>query len=141
MAIYIPVDLRRRIRERDRCRCSYCLTTEMNSGIRMVFDHIWPLVRGGETSFENLCLACRSCNEYKSDLVMGRDAVTGETVPLFNPRLQIWQEHFEWNLAGTGIQGKTTIGRVTVQVLQMNHPAIAIARGRWVEVGWHPPTD
>lgn len=23
---------------------------------------------GGDTTFENLCLACRSCNEYKSNL-------------------------------------------------------------------------
>ncbi|MEP0960019.1 HNH endonuclease [Leptolyngbya sp. FACHB-1515] len=60
----------------------------------MSFDHIHPQSKGGATSFENVCLACRSCNEYKSDSTEGQDPLTGEVVPLFNPRMQQWSEHF-----------------------------------------------
>ena len=57
MAIYIPVDLRNRVRACDRDRCCYCKTSEALSGIRMAFDHIHPRSKGGETCFENVCLA------------------------------------------------------------------------------------
>ena len=30
-------------------------------------EHIIPRSKGGETAFENLCLACPTCNRYKSD--------------------------------------------------------------------------
>jgi hypothetical protein len=33
---------------------------------------------GGETSFENLCLACRSCNEFKADRTEPTWNVNGE---------------------------------------------------------------
>jgi hypothetical protein len=138
VSAYIPVELRRLARERDRERCCYCLTTELNCGMRMVFDHMCPRAKGGATVLGNVCLACRSCNECKSDLVVGLDVVTGEEVGLFNPLLQGWVEHFEWSADGVTVVGKTAVGRVTVAVLQMNHGAIVAARRRWVEVGWHP---
>jgi HNH endonuclease len=136
---YIPVELRNRVREYDRNRCCYCLTTEINSGIRMTFDHAFPRANGGETIFENLCLACRSCNEFKSNTTKAIDTVTGQTVEIFNPRIHSWQSHFEWSVDGTEIIGKTEIGRITVTVLQMNNLVIMAARRRWVNVGWHPP--
>ncbi len=138
---YISVELRKRIRAHDRNRCCYCLTTEINSGIRMTFDHFWPRAEDGKTSFENLCLACRSCNEFKSNTTEAVDTVTGESTRLFNPRLHDWPAHFQWSADGTTVIGITAIGRVTVTVLQMNNPAIVAARQRWVSVGWHPPDD
>jgi 5-methylcytosine-specific restriction endonuclease McrA len=65
VATYLSAELRARIDEADRRRCRYCLTTEANSGIRLTFDHITPRAKGGETSFENVCLACSACNEFK----------------------------------------------------------------------------
>jgi len=50
MSSYISESLRGRIAESDRHRCCYCLTSEINSGIRMTYDHIYPLSKGGETS-------------------------------------------------------------------------------------------
>jgi HNH endonuclease len=138
---YISVELRNRIRAHDRNRCCYCLTTESNSGIRMTCDHFWPRTKDGKTSFENLCLACRSCNEFKSNTTEALDTISGETVGLFNPRLHNWPTHFEWIADSTEVVGISAIGRVTVTVLQMNNPAIVAARRRWVSVGWHPPND
>jgi len=141
MASYIPVDLRNQVRACDRNRCCYCKTSEDLSGIRMAFDHIHPRSKGGETCFENVCLACRSCNEFKGDSTTGQDLLTQQTVPLFNPRLQNWHQHFAWSDDGSKVEGSTAIGRATVLALRMNNEAILAARKRWVSVGWHPPKN
>ncbi len=141
MSIYIPQSLREQIRAADRQRCCYCLTTEANSGIPMTFDHILPVSKGGETSFENLCLACRSCNEFKSDITEAADPVTDEIVPLYNPRTERWTEHFYWSEDGTKIEAKTAIARVTIFTLRMNNSVIKAARLRWTIALWHPPSD
>ncbi|MBC6480885.1 MAG: HNH endonuclease [Hormoscilla sp. GM7CHS1pb] len=141
MSTYISESLRTRIADADRRRCCYCLTTEANSGIFMTHDHIQPRSKGGETTFENVCLACRTCNECKTDSTEAIDPLTGETVPLFNPRLQRWSDYFAWSPDGTRVEGLNAIGRATVVALRMNNPAILIARSRWVISGWHPPAD
>ena len=64
-----------------------------------------------------------------------------ELVPLFDPRRQIWSEHFEWSNNATLIAGVTPSGRATVVVLYLNRPALVLARREWVDVGWHPPVD
>jgi 5-methylcytosine-specific restriction endonuclease McrA len=109
--------------------------------IELSVDHILPRVQGGVTTFENVCLACRASNEFKSTLTEAVDPLTGETVPLFHPRQQSWADHFAWSEDCTWLGGKTPVGRATVLALQMNRPVIVVARRRWVSVGWHPPTD
>jgi hypothetical protein len=141
MSSYISQDLKTQIQQIDRQRCCYCLTSEANSGISMTFDHIYPVSKGGITTFENLCLACRSCNEFKGILTEYLDSVTNKNYPLFNPRLQQWSEHFCWSLDGTKIEGLTSIGRATILALKMNNSVIVAARKRWVVAGWHPPND
>ncbi len=141
MSAYIPESLRNRIANADRQRCCYCLTSEANSGIPMTHDHIQPRSKGGETTFENVCLACRSCNEFKADLTEAIDPLIGETVPLFNPRTQKWSDYFAWSLDSTSVEGLTPIGRATIVALRMNHPVIVSARSRWAISGWHPPSD
>ncbi|HEY9849629.1 MAG TPA: HNH endonuclease signature motif containing protein [Leptolyngbyaceae cyanobacterium] len=141
MSTYVPESLRNQISQTDRARCCYCLTSEANSGIPMTYDHVKSISKGGETTFENVCLACRSCNEFKSDATEAVDPVTGETLPLFNPRRQTWSEHFTWSADGTIIEGLTAIGRATIVRLRMNNLVILAARRRWTVCGWHPPVD
>jgi hypothetical protein len=105
----------------------------------MEIDHIVPEVAGGVTELDNLCLACISCNAFKSAYQMGVDPQTNEEVPLFNPRKQPWHEHFRWHDDGSQIIGTTAIGRATVIRLQMNRSIVVQARQRWVQAGWHPP--
>jgi 5-methylcytosine-specific restriction endonuclease McrA len=62
VSAYIPTDLRSQIDQADRDRCCYCLTQTVNSDIPLSFDHIVPRSKGGTTTFENVCLACRSGN-------------------------------------------------------------------------------
>ncbi len=139
--MYILVKLRERIRITDRDRCAYCQTSEANSGISLAHDHILPTSLGGEITFENICQSCRPCNEHKGDRITGIDPLAGEAFPLFNPRTQLWHEHFIWSYDGTHIRGITSIGRATVIALQMNNATIVPARERWVAAGWHPPID
>lgn len=141
MSKYIPESLKTQITAIDKGRCCYCLTTEANSGIPMSYDHIQPRSKGGETTFKNICLACRSCNEFKADATEAIDPLSGETTPLFNPRQQKWSEHFTWNYNATKVEGLTTVGRATIVCLRMNNPVIVVARRCWTISGWHPPDD
>lgn len=38
----------------------------------MQFDHVIPLIRGGETTVENLVICCYFCNAGKRDAICGR---------------------------------------------------------------------
>ncbi|MEQ8973314.1 MAG: HNH endonuclease [Coleofasciculus sp. C1-SOL-03] len=44
-----------------------------------------PRSAGGETVFDNLCLACPTCNRYKATRQTVPDPLTGESVALFHP--------------------------------------------------------
>lgn len=136
---YLSADLREQLLTADDRRCVYCHTTEANTGQPMTIDHIVPQARGGATIFDNLCFACRRCNEFKGSATTTRDPLTGEIVPLFHPRTQTWSEHFTWDASGTRVIGLTAIGRATVVALNVNNAVILDARRRWVNVGWHPP--
>lgn len=103
------------------------------------FEHIIPRSAGGETVFENLCLACPSCNRYKATRQTAVDPITGETVSLFHPQRQLWEEHFSWNNDATEIIGLTPVGRATISALKMNRPQLIRVRGMWVKMGEHPP--
>lgn len=140
MSQYIPNDERKAVKAADEPFCAYCRTSRHNTGQPLTYDHILPRSKGGHSLFDNLCRACRQCNEYKADKTEAIDRRTGEATPLFHPRQNIWEEHFQWSADGIEIIGLTAIGRATVYALQMNNPDILFARQRWVAVGWHPPS-
>jgi hypothetical protein len=107
----------------------------------MHVEHIIPLSREGNSDEANLWLACAWCNSFKGAQDRARDPQTDETVPLFNPRTQVWRDHFRWSDDGTEIVGLTSVGRATVIALQMNNAYIVAARRQWSVAGWHPPID
>ncbi len=74
----ISVPLRELVRQRAGHRCEYCQVSEWLSGQRCHIDHIIPLVEGGETSADNLCLACAACNGSKLDRTEAVDSQSGE---------------------------------------------------------------
>jgi hypothetical protein len=70
------------------------------------------------------------------------DPETGAVQPLFNPRTQVWSEHFAWSTDATLVIGKTPIGRATVVSLHLSDdPDAIVVRSAWVAAGWHPPED
>jgi 5-methylcytosine-specific restriction endonuclease McrA len=140
-AARIPKALRERVSTQARHRCGYCLTAEAIVGTPMEIDHIIPRALGGPTVEDNLWLACSLCNDHKGDQIAAADPLTGEIVPLFNPRHEVWTTHFAWTADGERIVGLTPVGRATVVALHLNRPSLVTARANWVSAGWHPPRD
>lgn len=140
MSVYVSVELRRQIRSHFASCCAYCRTAESLTAAAFEFEHIVPLSRRGTTVFENLCLACPSCNRFKAARQTATDPTTQAEVPLFHPQQQAWTEQFQWNGEATEIVGLTSIGRATLVALKMNRPQLLRVRRMWVEMGEHPPT-
>ncbi|MFQ5341313.1 MAG: HNH endonuclease [Anaerolineae bacterium] len=112
---YLPADLREQLLAADDQRCVYCYTTEANTGQPMTVDHVVPEVQGGPTTFDNLCYACRRCNEFKGSTTTARDPLTHEVVPLFHPRTQMWSHHFA---------SPRPFSHLTIQAI---HPSVSLS--------------
>jgi hypothetical protein len=132
--------LRQNLAEMAQHQCGYCQTQEAVSGIPLTIEHLLPKSRGGTDDETNLWVSCRLCNEAKGSQSDVTDPQTGERVPLFNPRVHMWTEHFVWDEDGTRLLGQTSIGRATVAALSLNSEFRVRARAMWVEAGWHPPS-
>lgn len=132
----ISISQRLRIAERADNRCEYCRLHQDHAIKRHEPDHITPRKHGGSDSDENLAWSCFHCNRSKGSEVGALDTNTGQLVPIFNPRRQIWSDHFV--LDGASIRPLTAVGRVTVLVLQLNHPGRVEVRGIFRQTGLYP---
>jgi hypothetical protein len=130
--------IKRTVYERAKGYCEYCKTSEDNSGQTMEVEHIDP---DGGDAIANLCLSCGNCNRSKASATAASDPETGELAPLFNPRTQLWSDHFQWADEGHRILGITATGRATVVRFKMNREHMLRARHRWFLAGFHPPID
>jgi len=119
--------------------CEYCQTQQRLIGMPLVIDHIIPHSMGGSSDRANLAASCYRCNEFKGAKTTAVDRLTDESVPLYNPRQQIWAEHFAWIETGTQISGLTATGRATVDALKLNNEYVLESRQIWVTENWHPP--
>lgn len=83
---------------------------------------------------------CWMCNRYKGPNLSGLDPdrVQDEPTNLFHPRRDRWSDHFYFQ--DELILGKTTKGRATVHVLNMNHELNRMLRQHLIENGLYPPT-
>lgn len=111
--------LRLAVRERARHICEYCRFPEEFSEVPFVIDHIVAHQHRGPTMLENLALCCAFCNSHKGPNAAGVDLATGGVIPLFNPRKDVWSDHFHWN-EGL-VVARTSIGEATIHVLALNH--------------------
>ncbi|WP_217650538.1 hypothetical protein [Spirulina major] len=68
----------------------------------------------------NLALACHRCNGRRDNFTDAIDPLTQTLVPLFNPRKHQWFDHFIWSKEKTTIIGQTSIGRATIERIDMN---------------------
>lgn len=139
--VTIPRSLREQIITAANYRCEYCKLPSQVTGSPLIIDHILPRSLQGDDSRENLAASCYRCNEFKSDRTHGIDPEIGQLVSLFNPRSQIWSEHFTWINGGTHVAGHTSTGRATVIALRLNNENLVQARAIWMEFGWHPPNE
>jgi hypothetical protein len=133
----IPAALRRLVIQRAANCCEYCRLSQLGQVATFHVDHIVPVAAGGETTAENLALACVSCSLRKGARQKVEDLETGVLVLIFHPRQQVWREHFAWE--GERVVGLTATGRATVQALGLNRPSMLAIRGEERLLGRHPP--
>jgi len=138
--IEITEQVRRRVREAAGDRCGYCLSHQRYVMGRLEIEHIIPRAQGGADGESNLWLSCSLCNRYKGPQVSGTDPEGGVTVPLFNPRTDVWAEHFRWSPDGASVVGLTPTGRATVVALKLNNELAVEVRRNWILARWHPPS-
>ncbi|MCL4267437.1 MAG: HNH endonuclease [Anaerolineae bacterium] len=136
MSDLIPAELRQFVQERAAGRCEYCRIHQDTSTYNHEIDHIVARKHGGQSIAENLALACLPCNRRKGSDLTTIDPVTGIVVPLFNPRVQRWEDHFV--LSGAVINGLTPIGRGTVFLLALNMADRLARRTTLVLEGLYP---
>ncbi len=105
----------------------------------LTMEHIKPKSLGGSDDLVNLAAACYRCNEFKGAKTSEIDLRTGQSSRLFNPRTDLWIDHFAWINGGTQIAGVSSIGDVTVIALRLNNEDIVTARALWISFDWHPP--
>jgi len=114
----ISAATRRFVEERAGYRCELCLVPIDITFFPHEVDHLIAEKHQGKTEPENLALVCWRCNRHKGSDLGSFDPLTRQFCFLFNPRTQIWSEHFI--LQDHEILGTTPEGRTTVSLLQLN---------------------
>jgi len=138
---YVTAAEQQQIIERADRRCEYCKCVMDYSSQPFEIEHIIPLAAGGETSLENLALACGGCNGHKYTKVEALDPVSQTQVPLYHPRQQAWQDHFGWSADYLQMIGLTPIGRATIEALRLNRPGVINLRRLLLIARLHPPNE
>jgi hypothetical protein len=121
--------------------CEYCKSQDKYSPTSFTIDHVVPESLDGTSDIANLAYACFLCNRLKSNKLKVFDILTGKWIPLFNPRTDIWNEHFAWNEDTTKIIGISMIGRCTVKELTLNRAKLIEYRECIIPFGTHPPEN
>ncbi len=111
---YIPNQLRRLTAERAGNKCEYCRLPQKARISKFEIEHILPRQHDGQTISENLALACLRCNRRKGTNLGSFDSQTKIFSLFFNPRTQIWTEHFQFLESGE-IKPLTAEARVAVK--------------------------
>jgi HNH endonuclease len=126
------------VAERAHHRCEYCHAPESIFNVVLEVEHITPIAAGGTNDEENLALACRSCNGFKSNRSSYIDPESVRAERFYHPRQDRWEEHFSVESRSSEILGLTAIGRVTTLGLKMNSQAQLTARQFWIQLGLFP---
>jgi hypothetical protein len=136
MSQYVPLQLRREVRQRAGQNCEHCLLHEDDALLPHEPDHIIAVKHGGATSAGNLAWTCFLCNRAKGSDVASIDPQTGEVVQLYSPRRDVWAEHF--SLDDTGAILGQSPGRATVSLLKFNRPEQIEIRQILIDSGLYP---
>lgn len=119
-------------------RCEYCHAPESAFNFPFEVEHVVPSASGGGEAASNLALSCRSCNVYKGSRTRITDPETDAEVPVFDPRADQWDEHFQADRKTGLIVGITARGRATIETLGLNNGFQLRARRQWIRLGLFP---
>jgi hypothetical protein len=126
--------LRAHVRERAARQCEYCRFPEVHAFLPFQLDHIIAEKHHGPTVASNLAWTCYYCNSYKGPNLAGWHPESDAVVRLYHPRRDRWHEHFRWDRPY--LIGKTIIGVVTIDVLNMNHSDVVAVRRLLLQLGY-----
>ncbi len=115
---YVSDALRLFVAERASLSCEYCLLPNSLSFYPHELDHVVALKHQGQTTADNLAYACWRCNRFKGSDLGSFDPETNDFCFIFNPRKQVWAEHFL--LKAGQITGQSPEGRTTATLLKLN---------------------
>jgi len=100
---------RKTLVKRDESTCQYC--KKLLSGSQLTIDHVYPRSLGGDSSFLNCVVCCKSCNSKKSNKTLEQSGMTLIKKPR-NPSfstnyyivepIEFWND--EWNIYLKSIQ-------------------------------------
>jgi HNH endonuclease len=135
----ISASLRQQVSRRACGCCEYCLSQVQFSPDPFSVEHTIPRAKGGSNDRDNLALSCQGCNGHKHIATAAIDPINGEMVPLYNPRIHQWAEHFMWDEDFTIVVGRTAIGRATVERLYLNREGVVNLRRMLRRFDRHPP--
>jgi 5-methylcytosine-specific restriction endonuclease McrA len=125
--------LKELVRRRAGNACEYCrIPQDATPLISFHIEHIVSRQHGGTDEPATLALACDRCNAYKGPNLTSIDPDTKTVVSLFNPREDIWSDHFA--IRGGRMTGLTPKGRATVRLLNMNAPRRVELREAWLGI-------
>jgi len=117
-------------------RCEYCLIHELEVGFSHQVDHIVSRKHGGESTSDNLAYACVICNRYKGTDIAAIDQSSGKVARLFDPRRDLWSDHFR--LESATIEPISSVGSATVRLLRLNAPERISERRQLQSLGRYP---
>ena len=135
-----PAETRQFVASRAGNFCEYCRCSSDFSSSPYAVEHIHPRVGGGTDDLDNLAWACQGCNGHKLAATEAGDPLTGAQVALYHPRLDLWDEHFQWSADGLTLLGNTSTGRATVERLQLNRSSVINLRRVLQAFGFSPPS-
>ncbi len=136
MSSRITNALKKQAANRSGYRCEYCLLRETSSFYTFHVDHIRSLKHDGLTVLKNLAYVCPDCNFFKGSDIASYSVNEEEFVRFFNPRTDVWEEHFE--LLEGAIYGKTEIGIAIVRIFKFNDVERVIFRKQLIALGQYP---
>ena len=134
MSRYISENLRAKVELRANRICEYCRIRIEDTYFGGEIDHIISIKHRGQTEFENLALACQPCNRNKGSDLGSISENSTKLVRFFNPRTDIWHEHFRVN-SDAEIETLTEIGEVTAFIFGFNEPERIAERKGLIEIG------
>jgi hypothetical protein len=101
--------------------CEFCrLPQSAQPFITFHVDHVIASQHREDDGLDNLCLSCQSCDLHKGTNLTTIDPESDELVRIFNPRMDIWGDHFRFE--DFVVVGLTDMGRATARLLAMNTP-------------------
>ena len=135
----VTAEERKFVMERASSCCEYCWSQLDFSPSPFAIEHIIPLIKNGTDDLDNLAFSCSGCNGHKYDCTDSYDPVSGELVPLYHPRQQLWSSHFIWSADFAEIIGTSSIGRATIARLCLNRQGVINFRRVLSAMNLHPP--